>query len=51
MAASCKVLVLLDFKKPSLVAMVERYEVWVILGHVYELFTEFDTIDSVLDGT
>ena len=31
--------------------MVERYEVWVYLGHVYGLFAEFHTNDSVLDDT
>ena len=29
--------------------MVERYEVWAILGYVYGLFARFHTIDSVLD--
>ena len=33
----------------ALVVMVEYYEVWVILRHVYGLFIEFHTLDSVLD--
>ena len=39
------------FEKLPLVVMVEHYEVWVILGHVYELFAGFPSIDSVLDDT
>ena len=31
--------------------MVDHYEVWVILGYVYELFAEFHAFDSVLDDT
>ena len=42
-------LIRLDFENLALVVMVERYEVWVILGHVYGLFARFHTVDSVLD--
>ena len=31
--------------------MVECYDFWVILGHVYGLLAEFPSIDSVLDDT
>ena len=41
----------LDFEKLPIVVMVERYEVWVILGHVYWLFAEFHAIYSVLNDT
>ena len=41
----------MDFEKLPFVAMVEPYEIWVILIHVYWLFAEFHTIDSVLDDT
>ena len=31
--------------------MVDRYKGWVILRHIYGLFTGFHTIDSALDDT
>ena len=33
-----------DLEKLPLVVMVEHYEVWVILGHAYGLFTGFHTL-------
>ena len=37
-------LIRLDFENLALVILV-----WVILGHVYELFARFHAVDSVLD--
>ena len=41
----------MDVEKLPLEVMLERYKVWLILGHVYALCTGFYTIDSVVDDT